>query len=202
MKAPKITALVLAAGHARRMKGTHKLQAMAEDKSIIRHTVENILHSSVDDVLVITGYDNKHLEACLQGLPVSFLYNPDHASGMASSLTRGIAALDASVDAALICLGDMPRVTSKAIDRIMMSFGTDNAHAICVPTYNGVQGNPILWARHYFPEIQKLTGDRGAKTLVSEHANCVVNIDMPDEPGILFDIDTPTDLNIFSQGLK
>ncbi len=199
---PKITALVLAAGQSHRMGGTHKLLTMVKGQAIIRHTVNNILQSRVDHISVVTGFENERLESCLQDLPVSFLLNPEYTSGMASSLAKGISALDASVDAALICLGDMPSVTPRAIDRLVQTFDPDAGCAICVPTHKGVQGNPVLWARHFFPELQSLTGDQGAKQLLETHEAFAAKLDMPDEPGIIFDIDTPTDLDAFGIALK
>lgn len=201
MTAPEITALVLAAGQSRRMDGAHKLLATAKGQPIIRHTVENILASRADHVGVVTGYDNKRVEAALHGLPVSFVYNPDYAIGLASSLALGITALDSSVDAALICLGDMPRVTPQVMGRLIAAFDPASRCAICAPTHKGVQGNPILWAKQFFPEIKLLSGDQGAKDLLRKHTASVMYLDMPDEPGVAFDIDTPTDLTEFQQSL-
>jgi len=194
MSASNVTAIVLAAGHARRMGDIHKLVALVQDKPVIRYTVENILHAHVGHVMVITGDNAGRIEAALQGLPVSFLNNGDHECGIASSLVCGVSALNAATDAAVVCLGDMPLVRPRVIERLIAAFDSGDHNAICVPTYQSVQGNPILWANSFFSDLQKLQGDQGAKKLLSTYAPSVLRINMPDEPGIVFDIDTPADL--------
>ena len=62
--------------------------------------------------------------------------------------------------------------------------------AICVPTVGGKRGNPVLWARRFFPEMAKLSGDSGAKHLIGEHADLVCEVEMAGEAAIT-DIDTP-----------
>jgi molybdenum cofactor cytidylyltransferase len=88
----------------------------------------------------------------------------------------------------------MPRVTHQHIDRILDAF--DPAAApIVVPTHQRKRGNPVLWARRFFPEIAALRGDVGARSLLERHAEevCLLPID---EPGILLDVDTPQALEI------
>ena len=59
-----------------------------------------------------------------------------------------------------------------------------------MPTVGGKRGNPVLWARRFFPEMAKLSGDTGAKHLIGEHADLVCEVEMAGEAAIT-DIDTP-----------
>jgi len=194
MSTPDIFAIVLATGHSRRMGNAHKLLARVQDKPVIRHTVENILRSHVRHVIVVTGHEAMRVESSLYDLPVFFLHNANHASGLASSLVRGIASLKPSAEGALICIGDMTLVSAQTIDRLITAFDYSGRTAICVPTHKGVQANPVLWAKSFFPHLQKLSGDQGAKKLLGDFEKSILRIEMPDEPGIVFDVDTPTDL--------
>jgi len=94
------------------------------------------------------------------------------------------------VDGAIICLGDMPRVTSAQIDRLISSFNPSEGRAICVPTFNGKRGNPVLFARRFFEEMESVAGDVGARHLIGEVPELVCEIEMEDR-GVLLDIDTP-----------
>jgi len=187
---PKIAAIVLAAGKSSRMGGANKLLAEIDGVPMIRRAVDCALASKARHVIVVTGNEQGKVQAALRGCKVTFAHNPSFAEGMSSSLRAGLNATPSDVDGALICLGDMPLVTSAALDRLIGSFNPLEGRAICVPVWNGKRGNPVLWDRRFFAGISELAGDVGAKHLIGEHAELVAEIAMPDD-AILTDIDTP-----------
>jgi molybdenum cofactor cytidylyltransferase len=93
----------------------------------------------------------------------------------------------------VVLLGDMPDVTAAHIDRLIAAFDPEEGRAICVPTWEGKRGNPVLWSAEYFEEIQSLTGDTGAKQLFAAHADEIAEVPMPDD-ATLKDIDLMTSL--------
>ena len=105
-------------------------------------------------------------------------------------MRHGLAALPEEVDGALICLGDMPRVTSADIDAVLNAFNLDEGRGICVPTFAGKRGNPVLFARRFFAEMAAVEGDAGAKHIIGEQSAWVVEVPM-EQPGVLTDIDSP-----------
>jgi molybdenum cofactor cytidylyltransferase len=186
---PRIAALVLAAGQARRM-GSNKLVAELGGKPLVRHVVEAALASQAASVTVVSGHEPDRLAEALAGTGVRIVHNPDYASGLSTSLQRGLAALPADVDGALVLLGDMPRVSTAAIDRLIAAFSPLEGRALCVPTWQGKRGNPLLFAKRYFAEVQAIDGDQGARLLLSEHPDAVAEVAMPDD-AVLTDVDTP-----------
>jgi molybdenum cofactor cytidylyltransferase len=138
------------------------------------------------------------VQTALRGCKVTFVHNPDFAHGMSTSLKRGLAALPADRDGALVCLGDMPLVMPAALDRLIAAFDPLEGRAICVPTWNGKRGNPVLWARRFFAEMAELAGDVGAKHLIGEHADLVAEVAMSDD-AVLTDVDTPEALAALRQ---
>jgi len=96
----------------------------------------------------------------------------------------------AEVDGAVVCLGDMPLVSAAAIDRLIGAFNPVEGRAICVPTRRGKRGNPVLLARQLFPELAAVSGDIGARDLVTAHPELVAEVEMESD-GVLTDIDTP-----------
>ena len=84
----------------------------------------------------------------------------------------------------------MPGVGAPLLDRLMAAFSPVEGRTICVPTVGGKRGNPVLWARRFFPEMAKLSGDSGAKHLIGEHADLVCEVEMTGEAAVT-DIDTP-----------
>jgi molybdenum cofactor cytidylyltransferase len=188
--AAKIAAVVLAAGRSSRMGGPNKLLSDVIGGRMIARVVRSALGSSARPVIVVLGHDAAAVREALIGLPVTFVDNPDHAQGLSTSLKAGIAALPDDSDAALVLLGDMPKVSSAHLDRLIAAFNPDEGREICVPTYRAKRGNPVLWARRFFAEMMALEGDTGARTLIGTHAEVVGEVEMGDD-GVLIDVDTP-----------
>ncbi|HUC61593.1 MAG TPA: molybdopterin-binding/glycosyltransferase family 2 protein [Alphaproteobacteria bacterium] len=192
-RAPKIAALLLAAGLSRRMGKANKLLAEIDGAPMVARAADAILASKASPVLVVTGHEAERVRAALAGRALGFVHNPDYAQGLASSLKRGLASLPGDVDGALICLGDMPRIAPAGIDRLIAAFNPVEGRAICVPTYRGKRGNPVLLAKRYFSEMQRLSGDTGARPLLGQHHDMVAEVEMDDD-GVLIDVDSPDKL--------
>jgi len=186
-----VAAVVLAAGLSSRFPG-HKLVLPFAGKPLVRHAVEAAVASCAEPVVVVTGYASEAVVAALGGLPVRFAKNEDYAKGLGESLKCGLRSVPADCEAAIILLGDMPFVTPGLIDALIAGFDPALGHAICLPVRGGRRGNPVLWARAFFPEILALDGDDGAKGLVARHGDCVFAVDVADD-GAFIDIDTPRD---------
>mgnify|MGYP000894668924 CR=1 FL=1 len=191
-RAPKIGALVLAAGQSRRMGGPNKLLLAFDGAPLVRRAVEAVLGSQAAACVVVTGHQREGVEGALSGLGAELVHNPDFADGLSTSLKRGIAALPPDLDGVLVVLGDMPAVDARVLDRLIAAFDPLEGRALCVPTWNGKRGNPVLIARRFFAELQALSGDVGARGLLSEHAEAVAEVPMADD-GVLRDLDTPAD---------
>ena len=189
-RAPRIAAVVLAAGQSRRMGPVNKLLAEIRGKPMVAHVVDVALKSQARPVLAVTGHEAAKVSAALQGRDVVLVDNPDFAEGISTSLNRGLRALPREVDGALICLGDMPEVTPEQLNRLIAAFSPDEGRAICVPTVHGKRGNPVLFARRFFEEMESVSGDAGARHLIGEAPELVCEVEMADN-GVLLDIDTP-----------
>jgi molybdenum cofactor cytidylyltransferase len=188
---PGIAAVVLAAGRASRM-GSNKLVADLDGEPIVRRTVRAVLGSRARPVIVVTGHEADAVRAALAGLDVGFVHNPDFADGMSTSLRAGIAAAG-SATAALVCLGDMPRLEARHFDAVIDAYRAGDPDEIIVPTADRKRGNPVLWPHSYFAEIAQLSGDVGARALIERHAE-QVRLLAVDDPAILVDVDTPAAL--------
>lgn len=188
-RAPRLGALVLAAGRSSRMAGPNKLLLPLDGKPLVRHAVDAALAADLGPVVVVTGHEGEAVRRVLAGCPVEFRDNPAHAAGLSSSLRVGIGAFDDTVDGAFVLLGDMPRVTAGHLRRLAAAFAPGEGREIAVPTVRGRWGNPLLWARRFFPAMAALDGDRGARLLAAAERDSLVEIEMADD-GVLIDIDT------------
>jgi len=186
---PRIGAVVLAAGLSSRM-GSNKLLADVGGKPLVRRVVEAALASAADPVIVVTGNAGSNVRDALSDLAVQFAENADFTKGLSTSLRAGLSALPGNCNGALFLLGDMPDVSAVLIDKLIAAFDPAEGRAICVATRHGKRGNPVLWSRRFFPDILALTGDIGAKHLMTEHDELVCEVEAEDDAP-LTDIDTP-----------
>lgn len=191
--APRIAALVLAAGQGRRMGGPNKLLAEIGGRSLVRTVAEAALASRAVSVTVVTGHRREAVEQALAGLALRFVHNTDHAEGLATSLRCGVAGLGDDIDGVLVMLADMPRVTSPTLDRLIEAFDPGAGRRIVVPTHRGQRGNPVLWSRAFFAELQAIEGDTGARHRIGMHADAVIEIEIG--PEVALDVDTPEALH-------
>jgi molybdenum cofactor cytidylyltransferase len=189
----RVSAVVLAAGRSVRM-GEAKQLLRVDGRTVLERTLENLRASRVDEALLVLGFSADEIRrelpaALLDGLRV--VVNQDHASGMASSLRAGLAAVSPESDAALIVLADQPLVRPETMNEIVERYCGSDAE-IVVPFYQGSRGNPVLLDRSVFAEAMAMEGDVGCRAIFAQHADGMLRVNVND-PGILADIDSRED---------
>lgn len=187
-RAPRVAAIVLAAGQSSRM-GSNKLLADVNGQPMIRRSVA-AMRQAADLTVVVTGRDAEAIATALDGLPVTLVHNAQFAAGLSTSLRAGIAALPPDTDVAVIALGDMPLVGPDVVRRLIAAYSPAEHRSICVPVFKGERGNPVLWGRQHFEALKGMSGDRGARVLFDQLIDEIVDVEMADE-AVLLDADTP-----------
>jgi molybdenum cofactor cytidylyltransferase len=195
---PAIAAVILAAGRSRRFAGGNKLLARLGGEALLTRVLTNAALSSAAPVILVVGHSRGRLRPIArQALRLNrrrdwlrMVYNPLHREGLSSSLRTGIAAIPSHCAGALICLGDMPEADARSMNTIMGAFRSGDL--AIVPTANGVWGNPVLLGRGLFPALATLTGDAGARRLLSQLPR--VRFVELGAAAIASDIDTRSDL--------
>jgi molybdenum cofactor cytidylyltransferase len=200
-RAPRIAAIILAAGQSSRMGTINKLTIEIDGKPMVRHAAEAALASAARPVIVVTGHERSAVEAALGGLPLTIIHNADYAQGLSTSMKAGLAALPANTDGVVVLLGDMPRVVAGEIDKLIAAFNPVEGRAIVVPTRKGKRGNPVLLGKQMFLELARVEGDSGARAVIAAHPDLVGETEM-DTDSILTDIDTPQALAKFKSAAR
>ena len=187
----KVAGILLAAGQSQRMGPVNKLLAPIAGKPLVRHAAEAMVAAALSPLIIVIGHEADKVAAALKGLPVTLVFNPDHARGQAASVGVGVGVLDADVTDVVIALGDMPLVSPEVLELLVQNHLQLDDHQRCItlPTKAGKRGNPVLWGRAFFPELSTLTGDSGGRQLLDDHlaAQNLVNCD---DPAIFQDVDT------------
>lgn len=189
-RAPHIASIVLAGGRSTRYGSRNKLLEMLDGAPLVVRAVKAALSSRASPVIVVTGHEAEAVERALDGLDVRIVHNPDFKEGLSTSLKAGIAALPQDVDGAIVSLGDMPRIEARHLDRLISAFSPKEGRGIVVPVHLGKRGNPVLFARAYFPELLAIEGDTGARHIIAASASEVAEVDLGTD-AIFLDIDTP-----------
>jgi molybdenum cofactor cytidylyltransferase len=183
-----IAGVLLAAGRSQRM-GQPKLLLPWHGVPLIRFVAQQILHSTLDELIVVSGHRAEHLRAALDGLALRVVHNDDFLDGQSTSLRAGIAALDPAVAAAVVLLADQPLLQAQTIDDLIAVYRREQSPLV-VPRHQGQRGNPVLFDRRLFPELLAISGDQGARAVIKAHEHELRWLDTADG-GILLDIDTP-----------
>ena len=196
----KVIALILAAGSSIRMGPKNKLLANVIGKPMVTHVVDAIGQSMVNSVVVVTGYEREQIENVLSQHNISFVHNENFKAGLSESLKVGLKEIPDDVDGVLICLGDMPLLTSTIIDNLIKAFDPIEGRSICVPINGRKRGNPVLWDKSYLTEMTEIVGDVGAKKLLEKYSDHVFEVSF-EEDNVLIDVDTPDLLKSLNERL-
>ena len=174
-----ISAILLAAGQSKRMNGENKLIKEIQGIPLIKLSVKNILASPIDELIVVLGYQKEIIEKLIdKNEKIKLVFNKDFEGGMASSIKTGLNHLSNNTKAFFICLGDMPMVNSNIYNQIIKSRNQKN---IIVPTYNGQQGNPVLFDKSMKEKVLDIRGDVGAKKILELNKDKILNLEIDDQ---------------------
>jgi len=174
-----ISAILLAAGQSKRMSGENKLIKEIEGIPLIKRSVNNIIASAVDELIIVLGYQKEIIEEIInKNEKTKFVFNKNFESGMASSIKTGLNHLSENTTAFFICLGDMPMVNTNTYNKLIEY---KNNNEIIVPTYKGQQGNPVLFSKSIKKKlIMTIQGDFGAKKILELNKSKLLNLETND----------------------
>ncbi len=190
MTGEPVAGIILAAGRSSRLGRPKQLLDLG-GKPLLRRTLDNALASSLDPVLLVLGHLADEVATALGDHPARVVVNPRFAEGQASSVVAGVAALPDDAAAAMLLLGDQPGICPGIIDAVLAAWRA-NPVPIAAPVYGETTGNPVLFRRDLFPDLLRLAGDRGARSLVRARAADVLRVPVPlDAPPP--DVDTDAD---------
>ena len=91
--------------------------------------------------------------------------------------------------AALPALAEPVEVPSTHVFDALIDVWSAHPESICVSSYAGQRGNPVLFPRRFFGELLELTGDVGGRDVIRQHPDAVLEVPMPD-PEAARDVDT------------
>ena len=187
----QVAGVLLAAGTSTRFGDDNKLLATLDGDPLVRHAARTLRDASLAPVVVVVGHEADRVRDALAGLDVRVVANDAYAEGQSTSVRVGIDALDATVDAAVVALGDMPFVDSGTVETLVAAYDAGVGDAVAA-AHDGQRGNPVLFDRRFFSDLTAVDGDVGGRQILLERDDtaCVAVADS----GVRRDIDEPGDL--------
>lgn len=181
-------AILLAAGRAQRF-GADKLMHPLAGRSMACVSAA-ALQQVLPDTFAVTRPDQQALIEQLAAQGVAAITLGESNRGMGMSIAAGVTAR-ADAKGWLVALADMPFIQPATIARVLAAL--QNGSPIAAPVYRGQRGHPVGFSAAFGEALRALRSDAGARELLQRHA-AEITLIACDDPGILADIDTPTDL--------
>jgi molybdenum cofactor cytidylyltransferase len=185
------TGVVLAAGSSRRM-GSPKQLLPIGGRPLLEIVVAHACASRLDDVLVVLGASAIEIRDGVDLGRARVLVNPDHASGMASSLRAGMAALGDGVDRAVVILGDQPGISGRLLDSLL-DLQEETGLPAAALSFNGLLHPPVVLKRELWGDLMALEGDVGCRAVIRARPELVARLPSVDDLNHPVDLDTPED---------
>ncbi len=187
----RITAVILAAGQAKRMGSAKQLLPWGQT-TILGQTIKNIQQSNCTDILVVTGAKHEAVSDVAKEANVPFVFNPQFDTGeMLSSLQTAVLHLVPPPDAILVVLADQPMVEPAVYNAILSPFEMEKADLVA-PYYENKRGNPVLIGQAYFDELLELPIGDAPRTILTRHHEQLYQVHLQTDT-ILQDLDRPED---------
>lgn len=177
--------VMLAAGASTRMGGW-KMLLPWEGATILETSVRKAL-VACRRVILVAGYRMEEVGVLFDGRiragEVAFAANPGWERGMFSSVQAGAARVES--ERFFLALGDMPGV-EPSVYRLLARY---EGEAV-IPKYRGKKGHPLLLSSAVARRIQELGEDKTMRDVLAGLPTLAVPVE---EPGIIQDVDDPTD---------
>jgi len=190
-RASRFGLIMLAAGLSRRMGGPNKLLQSYQGKPLLAHALGAAEQIEFRDRMAVTGRDSAETEALAASFGFQSTFNPRFTEGLGTSIAAGARALSPDIDGVFIALGDMPGIERETYCALAAKF---TQGSIVLPLHLGTRGHPVLFCASYVPELLALSGDEGARSLLSRHALRVAEVEIAN-PGAVRDVDTREDFD-------
>lgn len=187
--APRLFAIVLAAGRAERFGAIKQLQEYSGQALVVR-AVRNAETLFGERTVLVTGNAGTDVHAACAPLDGFLVHNSEFTMGMASSIASGVAAVAHCADAVMILLADQPLIGTRQLTALRDKW-LENPQLAAASSYEGRSAVPAIFPQQDFAALMALQGDQGARSILQPYGDNLPTIDMPEAA---IDIDRPEDL--------
>lgn len=182
-----LAAVILSGGESRRM-GSPKALVPYHGRTFLQHLLDVSRHPQISPVLVVLGphADQIRKEAALD--PGNVVINHDWQLGQLSSIQVALRHLAEreQTDGIMLFLVDHPLISPALVGKLITEFYR-TGKPIVLPIFQGKRGHPVIFARSLFEELLAAPLEKGARTVVWNHADEVLTVPT-DEEGVVLNL--------------
>jgi len=166
-----ITAILLAAGQSKRLRGENKLIKKFKNKHLINYSLLALHKSKVDKIIIVLGYQHKEVKKVINNHKKNiFVLNKKFRLGMSSSINTGLKKISKKDKGFIIVQSDMPFIKTSDINKIYNSL-IKKKHLVHALKFKNKIGNPIGFDSSVLAKFRRMRGDVGAKFMVKRLKN-------------------------------
>ena len=192
-----LSGVLLAAGRSTRM-GRPKQLLPLNGRPLLQHVIDAAAQSRLDELVLVLGHHADEIRAAIE-VPrrMRVVVNAEFNEGQSSSLRVGLRNADARAAAVAILLGDQPEISTDLIDVVVEAFQKGTApilRPVFASASGRIPGHPVILARTVWSEWTRLSGDEGARSLMSTHPEWVHELTVESEAPR--DVDTEADYEV------
>jgi molybdenum cofactor cytidylyltransferase len=179
-----VTGLVLAAGSSTRLGQPKQLLPYA-GTTLLAATLGVARQCGFDQLLVTVGGASSAVREAVDFTGVEVVENLEYTTGCSSSISAAIGAVSADASGIVLMLGDQPRITTDAVQRLVER-ALNSPLGVC--RYSDGRGHPFWFHRDVFADLLSLHGDKAVWKLVESGRYDVTDVEV-DGP-VPLDVDT------------
>lgn len=171
--------IILAAGKSSRL-GHPKQLLPFKGKSLLNYCIETAKNVA-ENVIVITGAEKTRIESEIKSSTVTIVHNPEWEEGMASSIRHGLSYLTdnlQNITSVILMVCDQPFVSVELLHNLIIE-QEKTSKSIVASYYSEIAGTPVLFDKSIFPELMELTGDIGARKIITRHKDNLATVAFP-----------------------
>jgi len=189
----KIGCVLLAAGAGKRFGGNKLLHEVCGEPMIER-ALERFSAFSFCARVCIVRPEAETIHSLARGKRFSAVINPDPDRGVGTSAaigTKSVLSLCPEADGILFAVCDQPNLRHASVQRLLTAFEAHPERIVSL-SFAGVRGNPAVFPKSVFGELEALTGDVGGGAVIRRHPE-MLTLTEAETKDELIDIDTRTD---------
>ena len=184
------TIVVPAAGRGSRFGGLqHKLEQPFDGNTVLGTTVRHAIETQLPVVVVTTAALAPLVAGLLATRDIFVLSAGEAARGMGYTIAAGVAERSGA-SGWIVLPGDMPLLRPETLLAVATAL---EQHPVVYAQHRGRRGHPVAFAAELYSELILLDGDDGARRVLARYPSHGLELD---DPGVLLDVDTPSDLDL------
>jgi molybdenum cofactor cytidylyltransferase len=184
-----LAAIILAAGESRRM-GRPKALLACRGTTFLGNLLRVTAHPAIGIRRVVLGAAADEIQRAAALAPEAVVINQEWQKGQLSSLLAGLRSLpEGGTDGIVVCPVDHPLISPHLVDVLVKTFRKEN-RPIVMPTYQGHRGHPVIFAATLYPELLAAPLNVGARAVVWNHQNDLLEVPTQEE-GVVLNLNDP-----------